>query len=151
MLGVLTFACNATKTTGNDSTKSDKSITFLNASLQSWTAGVQGGGSGTEYYFPIILNTSKEISFTEAWINNQSYDVFLSIDNAAISNDPLKVQKGDTITLRVSALNNTPPKSTSSSPPITYDGAALIGYKIKDKQRYYIIKEIEELPFIPHQ
>jgi hypothetical protein len=146
ILLVFNMACKSVKKTENGGAMKDDSFTLLSATAQPWTAGVPSGGKGTEYYFKIKINTSKELTFDSAWINNQSYAIFLSKDNGAISTHPLTFVKGDSITLRISDLTNPNTKALPSKPPMSYDGAALIGYKVKGRSFYYIIKEIQKLP-----
>lgn len=65
----LSIAC---KSINGPSVKSD-AFTLLEATSQDWTAGVQGGGKGTEYYFKVHIATSRELQFDSAWINNGWY------------------------------------------------------------------------------
>ncbi len=126
----------------------NKHFTILKATSQTWTAGVHGGGSGTEYFFKIIVNSKKELKFDFAWINNIKYEIFLAKESPFISEAPIKLDKGDTITLRVSAMKN---NNTKSESPFVFDGEALISYKIKNKQKYQVVKKIttEESPNRP--
>lgn len=126
-------------------------FTLLGATSQSWTAGIPSGGSGTEYYFKIKINTSDKIIFDSAWINNKSFELFIAKETTTISNAPIKYEKGDIITLRVSDLKNKNTKTVISKPPIEHNGAALIGYTVKNKQEYFIIKEINKQASLNHQ
>lgn len=148
---VFNIACTSVKNTENGAMKKDNSFTLVRATSQSWTAGIPSGGSGTEYYFDIKINSAKEITFDSAWINNKSFPIFLSKANQGVSSDPVKFVKGDNITLRVSDITNSTKVTSSAKPPVAYTGAALIGYKVNGKQVYYIIKEIEKLPSVPRQ
>jgi len=145
------IACTSVKNTENGALMKDDSFTLLHASSESWTAGIPSGGSGTEYYFEVKINSLKEITFDSVWINNKSYPIFLSKETKAISSDPVKFVKGDSITLRVSDLTNSANPASPVKPPVAYTGAALIGYKANGKQMYFIIKEIEKKPSIPRQ
>lgn len=151
---LFTIACTSVKNTENGGTMNDNSFTLIHASSQSWTAGIPSGGSGTEYYFEIKINSSKGITFDSAWINNKSFPLFLSRENSGpsgVSNDPVTFVKGDSITLRVSDITHSSKVTSPTKPPVTYTGAALIGYKVNGKQLYYTVKEIEKLPSVPRQ
>jgi len=143
------MACTSVKDTKNDREKDP--FILLHASSQNWTAGIPSGGSGTEYYFAVKINTSDALRFDSAWIHNESFPIFLSNNNASISNEPVKIIRDDSITLRVSDLNLPNVKVTSSKPPVSFNGAALIGYTLNGKPVYFIIKEIEKLPTLHRQ
>ena len=128
----------------NKTEKKKDYFTLLSATSQSWTAGIPSGGSGIDYYFKVKINTEEKISFDSAWINNSSFEIFISKETAAISSQPIKFSKGDNIILRVSEIKNKNIKKQNSKPPIEYNGAALISYKVTDKQEYFIIKEIKK-------
>ena len=57
-----------------------------------------------------------------------------------MSNAPIEYSKGDTITLRISILNN---NNKIGKRPKSSKGVALISYRINDKLKYYNIKKIE--------
>lgn len=150
----ISMACTSVRNTEDGGTMNDNSFTLIHASSQSWTAGIPSGGSGTEYYFEIKINSSKGITFDSAWINNKSFPLFLSRENSGnsgVSNDPVTFVKGDSITLRVSDITHSSKVTSPTKPPVTYTGAALIGYKVNGKQLYYTVKEIEKLPSVPRQ
>ena len=128
----------------NKTEKKKDYFTLLSATSQSWTAGIPSGGSGIDYYFKVKINTEEKISFDSAWINNSSFEIFISKETAAISSQPIKFSKGDNIILRVSEIKNKNIKKQNSKPLIEYNGAALISYKVTDKQEYFIIKEIKK-------
>jgi hypothetical protein len=121
----------------------------LEATSQNWTAGVAGGGSGTEYYFKVQITSSRQLKFDSAWINSKAYPVFLSKNKPAVSSAPVTFENGDTITLRVSDLANH--QVNDSKPPIDFNGAALIGYSLDNKPDYFVIREITRLPDLNHQ
>lgn len=125
-----------------------KDFILLESSLQNWVAGTPSGGSGTEYYFKLRINTSKELIFDKAWINNESFEMIVTKERSSISNEAIVFTKGDTITLRVSNLKNE--KKTVSIPPIIYHGDALISYKRKNKDAFFTIKEIKTIDTYNH-
>lgn len=148
---VFTFACKSVTKTGNNDSMTNDSFTLLSATSQSWTAGIPSGGSGTEYYFNVKIKTSHQLLFDSAWINNNAFKIFLSKDKTPVSSEPITFSKGDSITLRVSELINPNAKTTKSNPPISFTGAALLSYRVKDKPAYFIIKEITRLPSLNRQ
>jgi hypothetical protein len=112
----------------------------LNAFSSSWTAGTLQGGSGTEFYFDIIIKSKQKIIFDSIWINNRSSKIFISKKQKSISSAPIDYFEGDTITLRTSMSNNNV-KQVKSPKQISY--GALLSYRINDKLKYYKINKIE--------
>jgi len=117
---------------------------LLNATSESWTAGVANGGSGIDYYFKIKITTSSNIKFDTAWINNKAFEIYISKETNSVSSQPIKYGNGDTITVRVSDLKNQNSKSVNVNPPKKYDGAALVGFTVNGKRNYFNIKEIKK-------
>jgi hypothetical protein len=117
---------------------------LLNATSESWTAGVANGGSGIDYYFKIKITTSSNIKFDTAWINNKAFEIYISKETNSVSSQPIKFGNGDTITVRVSDLKNQNSKSVNVNPPKKYDGAALVGFTVNGKRNYFNIKEIKK-------
>ena len=120
----------------------------LNAFSSSWSAGTFQGGSGTEYYFNIILKSKQKITFDSIWINNRSSKIFISKKQKSISSAPIYYFKGDTITLRISMSNNNI-KQVKSPKQITK--GALLSYRINDKLKYFKINKIESQKPIYYQ
>lgn len=144
---VLENTSEQTKTESTTEKKSEKKkdfFTLLSATSQSWKAGIPSGGSGTEYYFKVKINSFDNLKFDTAWINNRKFEIYISKETTAVSSEPIKFTKGDIITLRVSDIKNQNIKTENSSPPINFEGAALIAYKANDKREYFIIKEIKK-------
>ena len=120
----------------------NKYFKLLNATSSSWTAGIAKGGTGTEFYFKIIIKTKQKIVFDSLWVGNRSNKIFVSKEQKIVSNAPVEYSKGDTITLRISFLNN---NNKTVQTPISNKGDALISYRINDRLKYYTIKKIETL------
>ena len=118
----------------------NKHFEVLNTFSSSWTAGTLQGGSGTEFYFDIIIKSKQKIIFDSIWINNRSSKIFISKKQKSISSAPIDYFKGDTITLRISISNNNI-KQVKSPKQITK--GALLSYRINDKLKYYTINKIE--------
>lgn len=118
----------------------NKHFEVLNTFSSSWTAGTLQGGSGTEFYFDIIIKSKQKIIFDSIWINNRSSKIFISKKQKSISSAPIDYFKGDTITLRISMSNNNI-KQVKSPKQITK--GALLSYRINDKLKYYTINKIE--------
>lgn len=151
MLLMIAIACKSVNNTDLKRISKSDAFTLLEATSQSWTAGIPSGGSGTEYDFTVKINTADRVTFDSAWIDAKAFGLFISKDVASISQEPVQFSKGDTITLRVTDLVNHNVTTVNSKPPFSFDGAALISYKIDDKQFYYLIKEITKLPPLNRQ
>ena len=121
----------------------NKYFKLLNARSSSWTAGTARGGTGTEFYFKIIIKTKQKIVFDSLWVGNRSNKIFVSKEQKFVSNVPVEYSKGDTITLRISFLNNNNNNNKTVKTPISYKGDALISFRINEKLKYYSIKKIE--------
>lgn len=119
-------------------------FTLLSATSENWTAGIPSGGSGTEYYFKIKITSSDKIIFDTLWINDNAFETFISKESTSISDKPVQYGKGDIITVRVTELKNQNIKPVTVIPPIKYNGAALIGYRINDKRKFFTVKEIKK-------
>ena len=63
----------------------NKHFEVLNAFSSSWSAGTLQGGSGTEFYFEIIIKSKQKIIFDSIWINNRSNKIFISKKQKSIS------------------------------------------------------------------
>ena len=118
----------------------NKYFKLLNATSSSWTAGTARGGTGTEFYFKIVIKTKQKIVFDSLWVENRSNKIFVSKEQKIVPNAPVEYSKGDTITLRISFLNN---NNKTVKKPISNKGDALISYRINDRLKYYTIKKIE--------
>jgi hypothetical protein len=128
--------------------KRDQPFKLLSASQQTWTAGVASAGSGTEYYFSIKIISPKKIVFDSVWIGNKIFPSFVTRKKAPITGGSFLYQKGDTITVRVSALTKRPGKEVIAKPFIKCKGAASIGYLINGKRRYICVEKITQQPSV---
>lgn len=115
-------------------------LKIVEATSERWNSGINGGGSGTEYYFKIKINTAKNLQFDSVWVNGKCLSTYISNTSLSVSQNPVNFKKNDMITLRASdlSLNNT----ISKSNPIKYKGEALIRYNLDGKTKYLIIKKI---------
>lgn len=120
----------------------NKYFKLLSATSSSWTAGTERGGSGIEYYFKVNIKTKHKIVFDSIWVGNRCNKIFITKERKFVSNVPIQYGRGDTITLRISFLNN---KNKTVKNPINNKGAALISYRINDKLKYYTVNKIETL------
>ena len=125
-------------------------VKLIDASSKKWTSGLQGGGSGIEYYFKIKILTEQKIEFDSLWIKNKSLKTYLANKEKSISNGPISFSKNDTIVLRASDLNSKK-NAASSGFPINYNGAALIKYFINGKSFYLQVKKIKEIQSVNRQ
>lgn len=118
----------------------NKHFKLLNATSSSWIAGTARGGTGTEFYFKIIIKTKQKIVFDSLWVGNRSNKIFVSKEQKFVSNAPIEYFKGDTITLRTSVLYN---NKTGKTPINNNNSAAVLSYRVNEKLKYYFIKKIE--------
>lgn len=116
---------------------------LIQANKQSWTAGIETGGSGIDYSFQLIIKTNQNISFDSVWINNKAFKLITTKRRIFISNEPITFSRGDTILIKSSESTNSKHQNIITSPPIEYNGAALIGYYYKNNRGYCVVKNIE--------
>jgi len=131
-------------TTVNNLENKKEYFKLLSATSESWTAGIQSGGSGIEYYLEIKITTAEKIVFDTLWANNKAFEIFISKESGSVSSEPIKYGNGDIITLRATDLKNQHTKMTTVIPPINYNGTGLLGYTVNDNREYFIIKEIKK-------
>lgn len=129
----------------------------LQATSQEWVAGARGGGRGTTYTIQIHITSASSILFDSIWINNKRLKI--DIKKGGNLQQPTTLKENDTLTLLASdyAGRTTPgrkqeekdPAATGSVPaPISYSGAALLGYSVADTKRYYVLAHMQSLPAI---
>lgn len=143
---------DSAKMVNNVPTAEAKSPFFIiNSEYENWVAGTPTGGRGTEYYFTIGIN-SEGLKFDSAWIDNKVFPIYISRKGPGITSEPIELYQNDTITLRISHINmSNEPASITAKPPIEYQGAVLIGYKLNNERDYFVIKELEKTKSINRQ
>ena len=118
LIALLTFSVAACHTPQR-STGQFVPFTLLNASSQEWTAGIEGGGSGIEYYFKIALHTGT-ITFDTMWVNSKALPVFIARETTTVSGAPITYAKGDTIIVGGSDLCDESASSPVKLPSATH-------------------------------
>jgi hypothetical protein len=131
---------------------------LVDATSQHWTAGIPSGGSGTEYTFRIVIETKEPIRFDSVWMADKAFPI--QAVKGKVFTPEVSLNKGDTVRLRVSdSRPGTPgagPSGSSdvkeapvlvkkSTPPVHYNGDALVRYYVGSKARYYTISGIKKL------
>ena len=126
---------------------------LLEATSQHWTAGMAGGGSGTDYAFKVVIQTTAKIKFDSVWLNGKAF--LIQAVKGKQFNPLSEFEKNDTITLKISDLvhgrkpgeSNTPNtelNKAKATPPVPYKGDALIRYTIANKKHYYSVAQIKK-------
>ena len=121
-------------------TESSAAFKLLDAKYENSVSGYNGA-KRTEYYINISVLTSDQLQFDSAWINGERHAIFLSKASGTISNTAPEPKKGEQIILRVTAPGSA--KKQAVSPPLTFNGDALLRYQIGSKQYYFVVKEIK--------
>ena len=135
---LLSFSMIKRNSVSHEICLNNKYFKLLNATSSSWTAGTARGGSGTEFYFKVVIKTKQKIVFDSLWVGNHSNKIFVTKEQKFVPNAPVEYSKGVTITLRTSFLNN---NNKTVQTPISNKGDALISYRINDRLKYYTIKK----------
>jgi hypothetical protein len=123
--------------------KNDNHFELNQAYKQAWTAGIEKGGSGIDYSFELIIKTNQHILFDSVWMNNMGFKLITTKRRKIISNAPITFVKGDTILLKTAESKKDQNNELYTSPPIEYNGDALIGYYLQNKRRYIVVRNIE--------
>jgi hypothetical protein len=118
-------------------------LKLIQSTSEKWRSGINGGGSGTEFYIKIKINTNKKIVFDSLWVNNTWLPTFLSNTSKSISQAPITFAKKDTLILRASQLNSNQTNVLASSKKINGDG--LLRYFVNGKVKYLLIKKIDSI------
>lgn len=155
VIAMLTYSCATNVNTTdhqnqeNPQAKDETTSHFqlLDASKQSWVAGIQSGGSGVEYYFELQIKTAKQLVFDSLWVDGGKYAMYLANTSGSISNKPVSIQKGDKAMVRASVLNKHKNQNTAAS-PIPYEGEVLIRYNVDGDHHYLVLDQINTRPRI---
>jgi hypothetical protein len=75
-------------------------IRVLDATSQTWTAGIAGGGSGINYALKVVILKNKKITFDSAWVNGQAFKI--QVIKGAVYNPNPVLNQHDTVILRFS-------------------------------------------------
>ncbi len=126
----------------------NKGVELIDATQQSWVAGIRGGGAGVNYEFTVIAGrSSKVLVFEELWVGQQYLSFIASRRFPALAEHGFA--KGDTVYVNATRFHEvdgfTPPETIQKEPPFDYEGQALLSYKIRRKQHYLVIKSIKTL------
>lgn len=124
--------------------KKSESVVLIDATSQYSASGINGGINSTEYFFKIKILSGKKIEFDSLWIGKKIFKLYFANNKPSVSNQPISFGKNDTIILRVSDLSSKT-STPISKPPISYEGNALLRYKVKNKISYLIIKTIKSI------
>lgn len=130
-----------------------QSFKLVKATSQNLSGGV-AGQRGSYYRFEIQTN-SKKLTPDTIWINNSVYPIDISGKNKGVTCSLDSVTHTITYSIALGESHfdfNRPPKSlkkdTTAKPtkPVKqFDGAAMISYRIKNKQHFYIVKSFTQL------
>lgn len=121
-------------------------LTVLKSSSQKWSSG-KGISQGQKYRIMLITNrNSKDLKIDQLWVGDRflKSKVFLYRGTAAEK----EFSKGDTILLVADDLimldeerNIIENQDSSIVIPYKYNGAGLIGYKVRNKRKYIEVNE----------
>lgn len=136
------YSCTSAKELGAGNSKH---FTILEANFQAWHSGRQGGGSGTDYRFTAVINTSDAIGFEEVWIKEKAIALPLTPGRlkGPATNQPFSFAKGDTIALYASINSET--KSQKADSPADLKGEAIISYSVKEKKAFKAVPALTQI------
>lgn len=119
---------------------------LLSASAKKWTGGMQGTGGGLNYRIEIVVNHSSEkLVFTELLVPDECLEVKI-IRRDLVCKD-VNFNKGDTIVITASKRILPDYKNDNNvdkSEIKIAEGAGLLLYKKKKKERSFVIDDFEK-------
>lgn len=124
-------------------------FSILEATAENWQAGIQEGGSGTDYRFATLIHTDKDLQFDSVWIAEKKISLPLSVGRlrGPVSSAPVRFSTGDTVLLVASVLSSEMPKLTSA--PKAFKGDALISFRAAGKKGQEFIPAILKKQNLP--
>ncbi|PLX00319.1 MAG: hypothetical protein C0594_15810 [Marinilabiliales bacterium] len=130
--------------------KSDFEI--VSSSKQAFHGGRPGSGGSTKYHFTFRMKKpSEKLTIDKLWVNEKELDlkqvVFMGAKAGNFSkNDTVRFTAEERIASLTEKLSKDKAKTEQKvEPPIEYEGAALIGYKVGSKRKYKIVDGFELL------
>ena len=125
-------------------------FTVLEATSQKYSGGRERSGHGTRYTVKILAEKdSRKLKIDQLWIGDKYFAV-KPVKDPKYRNDH-DFSKNDTVFLYVKdhiypdMVNKKTNNETIVKLPYKYEGAALVGYKLRNKRKYKVIKKILEL------
>ena len=123
-------------------------VKVIESEAYKWAGGRAESGMGINYTFKIVAGKSSDIlTIDELWIDTNYFKVKpqKQLDDLSISNE---FDKKDTVIIQVNHMlikgKYSPENNTEQiAAPIDFEGDALIGYKIKGKQKYLEVEKIK--------
>ena len=134
-----------------------KDFSIIEATSQKWVGGAPGSGKGVNYIITVVSGKDNEkLGIDKIWIGNEYYDI-AALKNPNKKNE-VKFNKGDTLFIKIHQYTRTnmlgdvikKEVNEENKVPHEYDGDALLGYTIKGKRKYKVLKEFTKLKFIPY-
>lgn len=109
---------------------------LVGATSRNWTAGISGGGSGTEFTFTVVVHTHEKVNFTRIRMNGADHTPVLVRPGSPVAQAAVIPTQGDTLDLRLSLPRTEP----------TGDPAAVIHYSVDGVASELPVPRIEHLP-----
>jgi hypothetical protein len=124
---------------------------IITATKSTWGGGKPGAAGGENYYFKLVAKKpSSKMKINELWIGDEKIEIERVIRMGG-QGSAIEFNKKDTIEYKakktVAPLTNRigpkAEKQEKTGAPIAYEGAALIGYTVKGKQKYMVVESFE--------
>ena len=115
-------------------------VELIKATKQDWTAGIQGGGSGTEFTFMVRTPASGTVAFQQIAIGGSDLEPTLVRPGDPVSGTSVTPGTNDTLHLRLSVKREESAASAAS---------AVIHYTLSDEAKELAVPSIEKIPSLP--
>jgi len=122
----------------------ENELTLVKATQQKLYTGSKGGGVITEYNISLITPKRQALRFDSVWMNRKKFPVRTMHEDTKHSSSSMVA--GDSLVLVFSAheVGRTTVHGRVS-PPMTYDGAALLRYYQEGKPKFMVVQEFVAL------
>ncbi len=122
----------------------ENELTLVKATQQKLYTGSKGGGVITEYNISLITPKGQALRFDSVWMNREKFPISTLHEEA--KHPSSAIAAGDSLVLvfsehkvgRMSVYGRV-------SPPISYDGAALLRYYQEGKPKFMVVQEFVAL------
>lgn len=130
-------------------------LEVLKATSQEWIAGAPGGGKGVNYTFDIKVLTDKTIEFDSVWVSGKQLQITPVKSSSAKTGIILFTASeftggpGERLKKREEPVGEV--TNNTATPPIAYNGAALLRYRANGISKFLEIRDFTVLPPIHGQ
>ncbi len=134
-----------------------KDFQVIESTSQKWYGGTPGSGKGKNYVLKAVAyKSSDNLAINKIWIDGEFFEITPLTDRK--DKNSTNFEPKDTLLIRVHQYTRTnmlgevvkTEAKEGEEVPQEFEGAALIGYTYKGKQKYKVIEKFKELKLIAY-